>query len=356
MIRWQQYLVYLCAIPLLLAIDVWAEEKPRSMPPAPVVVAAVESQVLAPEIWVAGNVVSRQDARLASETEGRLLSLVDVGTQVLPGDELARLDQSRLQLQMKELDAEVIQAQAQQNFLGAEVRRLSRLALQNNTAQTQLERTDAEYKIAAAAVAVAESRLQQVQDLIDRAVIKAPFAGVVIGHLVKAGEWLAKGDPLLQLVNPAELEIQANAPLSSVSYLSKQQMLRVSDGQRELTARLRSIASAASESNRQLALRLDIKDSGWLPGQAVRVAVPQAAATALLTVPRDALVIRRSGSAVFRVNEDGQTERLPVTTGIAVGNVIAVSGDLQPGDKVIIRGGERMRPGMAVKIIAGDSP
>ena len=52
---------------------------------------------------------------------------------------------------------------------------------------------------------------------------------------------------------------------------------------------------------------------------------------------------------MYRIGEDGTAERVPVTTGIAQGTLIEVDG-ISPGDRVVVRGGERLRPGQAVTI------
>ena len=69
----------------------------------------------------------------------------------------------------------------------------------------------------------------------------------------------------------------------------------------------------------------------------------------MLAVPRDALVLRRSGASVYSVNGDNKAINIPVQVGIASGEMVEVSGKLNPGDKVVIRGGERLRDGQLVK-------
>jgi len=59
--------------------------------PALVRVALAEQQSLAPVNLVAGTVVSRSDARLSAEVEGRLVQVVDVGARVQKGDALAHI-------------------------------------------------------------------------------------------------------------------------------------------------------------------------------------------------------------------------------------------------------------------------
>ena len=66
-------------------------------------------------------------------------------------------------------------------------------------------------------------------------------------------------------------------------------------------------------------------------------------------------MLRRTGAAVYRISAENQAERVAVKVGIASGDVIEVDG-IQAGDKVVIRGGERLRPGQSVTIIETRPP
>lgn len=337
-------------ISLAEAEDKWGKGRPAT----PVVVAIAMEQLMAPITWVTGSVSSRFEAGIAAETEGRIVFVAETGERVEKGAVIARVDSTRLSLLMKEQQARVQRAEAQRAFLQQEVKRLRRLAGQNNAARTLIERTEAEHAVAKADLALAHAQLQQSQDMIDRAVLRAPFTGVVIQRLVQAGEWAAKGRILLHMLDPLALEIQATAPLASLPFLSPGDELLVKNGRLEKKARLRTLTNAAAGAARQLALRLDFDNTDWLAGQSLRVAIPVAGQQTLIAVPRDALVLRRSGIAVFRVDAQGKAERVAVVTGIADGDLIAVSGGIGAGDKIIIRGAERLRPGQQVRITNAD--
>jgi hypothetical protein len=66
------------------------------------------------------------------------------------------------------------------------------------------------------------------------------------------------------------------------------------------------------------------------------------------------MVIRRDGIYVFRVKADNTVERIQVTTGAAAGENIAISGAIKDGDKIVIRGNDRLLPGQAVKAAASN--
>ena len=118
---------------------------------------------------------------------------------------------------------------------------------------------------------------------------------------------------------------------------------------------MRTLVAAGDARSRLLDLRLSLPENGWTIGRPVRIALPTAIAREVLAVPRDALVLRRDGAAVFRVTEEGVAERISVQLGVASGSLVEVVGDLNAGDRVVTRGGERLRPGQTVKILNASS-
>jgi multidrug efflux pump subunit AcrA (membrane-fusion protein) len=71
-------------------------------------------------------------------------------------------------------------------------------------------------------------------------------------------------------------------------------------------------------------------------------------------VPRDALVIRQNHSYVLRITRAGTVEELDVVPGAGVDDAVEVKGPLAPGDRLVVRGGERLAAGQAVRVI--DAP
>ena len=71
----------------------------------------------------------------------------------------------------------------------------------------------------------------------------------------------------------------------------------------------------------------------------------------VLTVNRDALVLRAEGQSIFVVAEDNTARQVQIRIGVGQGEDVEVIGDVQPGDQVIIRGNERLQPGQEVSIM-----
>ncbi|MGD8591935.1 MAG: efflux RND transporter periplasmic adaptor subunit [Gammaproteobacteria bacterium] len=321
--------------------------------PSPVIVADAKLQLLAPVTWVSAAVISLNDARLATEVEGQLRKVAKVGTLVGENDVVARIDNTFIKIRIDELHAAVERERARLQFLFQEVVRLEKLAKQNAAAQTRLEQTQSEREVAKNELEIANTRLRQAREELARHVVRAPFPGVIAERFMRPGERAAVGDEVVRLIDANDLEIQARAPLASINYITEGMRLDVkTDVGDHVEATLRTIVPIGDARSRLLDLRLDFAGVNWRVGQPVRVALPTAVAKQVLAVPRDALVLRRDGSSIFKINQDGVAEKVSVEIGIASGDYVEVKGDLKDGDPVVIRGGERLRPGQKVQIIS----
>jgi RND family efflux transporter MFP subunit len=330
-----------------------AEADERGSWAVPVVASEAQNRMMAPVTWVAGNVVSRDEADIAAEVEGRLTFVAEEGVVLAKGDILARIDDVLVSADVAEAKAEVAREKANLKFLKREVERLQRLAKQNNAAQTQLDRTLADRDITVNELAAAEARMRVANERLARSELKAPFAGVLAARFKRSGEWVKSGELVVQLVDPDNLEVTATAPLSLRPYLTPGAEVAIQAGSVKGQAWLRSVVPVADAQSRLMFLRLDLGEGIWTAGQPLRIALPTAVAEEVLAVPRDALVLRRSGSHLFRVNAESIAEQVSVQAGIASGDYIQVMGDLAAGDKVVVRGNERLRPGQSVSVKGG---
>ena len=337
---------------LLLAawVGLFAPAQAQFGGPSPVVTDQARMVAIAPTIQVAGTVISRSDAVLSSEVEGRLMQIAEVGTRVEAGDVMAQIEDTVVLLREQELQAEITRVEARLRFLEAELDRFTRLAENNLAARTQIDQTRSDRDISASELNIARSRLAQVQAQLDRTRIQAPFSGVVVERLMQAGERVSIGSDVLRLVDPDHLEVVARAPLSYYRYVRPGDELAIRvDDDLLIPAPLRTVVSIGNEFNHVFELRLDVEQP--LPvGQTVRVTVPTADVREVLAVPRDALVLRGDGISIFIVDDDNKARRISVATGIGSDDLIEVTGPIQAGDRVVVRGNERLRPGQDVAI------
>jgi multidrug efflux pump subunit AcrA (membrane-fusion protein) len=100
-------------------------------------------------------------------------------------------------------------------------------------------------------------------------------------------------------------------------------------------------------------VRVALPDGSWPIGAPVSVELPTDQATHVLAVPRDAIILRQNDAYVLRVTAGNTVERVPVSTGIGSNGLVEVRGKVAAGDRVIVRGGERLQPGQSVSVIEG---
>ena len=329
----------------------------QGLPPATVVVDTVREAELAPRISIPGTVVSRYDSRLATEVEGRVVWYADVGTLVAAGEPLVRLESTYLELQRQEYLGQVRRERARLTFLEPEVERLRTLRAENNAAESLLNQTESDLEVARGDLSVADARLLQIEDQIAKMTIVAPFDGVVSERAVNLGEIINRLDEVMRLVSPQNIEIIARAPLNAVAFLAPASKLAVYNDYRSGTGLVRTIVPFGTPQSHMFELRIDVPAETWIVGESVRLDVPTAEPKLALAVPRDALVLRREGTFVFRLVDSGtggQTaERIPVSVGAGDAGLIEVQGGLAAGDVIVVRGAERLFEGQPV-IVVGD--
>ena len=316
--------------------------------PALVRVAVASIQDIAPETMVPGTVVSRNDARLSAEVPGRLTSVADVGTVVVQGEPVAEIEDTSLRLQNIELQALVTRAEASLRFLENEEKRFTQLAESNLAAATQLDQTRSDRDVARGDLAVARARLEQNEDQLVRTKILAPYDGIVVERLMTPGERVIEGGKVVRLVDQDHLEVIARAPLEYYRFVERGQLLGIRAGSQQAHAVVRTVVAVGDENTHQFELRLDLDGNPFPVGQTLRISIPTSDSREVLTVPRDALVLRPEGQSVFVIDANNVAQQINVTVGVWQGERIEVRGAVSPGDKVVIRGNERLQPGQTV--------
>ncbi|MDX2412956.1 MAG: efflux RND transporter periplasmic adaptor subunit [Woeseiaceae bacterium] len=320
------------------------------MPPPAVVVAEAQMLQLAPSVDVPGTVISRFDSRLASELAAKLVWIAEVGTVVKEGDTVARLEDFTFKLLEMEAQARVEREQARVKFLRSENDRLDKLAEVNLSAKSQLDQVVSELAIAKSDETMARVQLGLAQISMHITQIRAPFDGLVTERLRNIGERLNVSDEVIRIVNPNALEVVARAPLNTVNFISDGAILQLHNDFREDEGSVRTIVPFGNPQSHMFEVRLNVDPEVWTVGESVRLSMPTANAKEVLAVPRDALVLRREGASVFRINDDMTAEQISVITGLGDGSHIEVMGELKAGDRVVTRGAERLNSGDTVAL------
>lgn len=330
----------------------------QQFPPANVNVISVKMTELAPVVWVSGTVVSQNDSDIAAEISGRLVSLSAIGARVEQGDVIAQLDDKQLKIEFTEAQANVLNSQAHLRFLESEVIRKKQLVKKKLSPSTELDKTISERDIAKGDVIAAKARLAKIEQDLDYSQVKAPFSGIIAQRIASLGEYVSNGSAIVRLVETANAEASVFAPIVAYQFLQQATHLNVDSALGQGKAKIKTLVPVANTRSHLMEVRLDMSSFDWPIGLSIKAKVANGPSKLALAVPRDALVLRRGGASIFRVNvseKEAKAEQIPVTVGTGMDNLVAVtstksSTTIQAGDLIVIRGAERLQSGQSVAI------
>jgi RND family efflux transporter MFP subunit len=321
-------------------------------PPATVRLGEIVELDMARTITTPASVSSRNDAQIAAEATGRVTFIAEPGDMIDEGGVIARLDDREAQIRLDEARARLARANANATYQESEVERMERLTSNGTVAATRLREIVLARDLATQDQREARSAVARAQLELDRTQIRAPFNGRVAERLIQVGERSAPGRDIARLVDIDNKEAIAQAPVAIAPYLTIGQMVTLStnDGE-DLRAPIRAIIPIGDAVSRTFEVRIDLEGSDWIVGSAVRAAFPAETPRTQLAAPYDAVILRSSGASVFIVGEDSIAQQVSVTTGVREDGYIAISGDLEPGQPVVVSGAEVLSDGRPVQEI-----
>jgi RND family efflux transporter MFP subunit len=328
-------------------------------PPARVVqIAEVSRTELAPTVAVPGTIYSRNEMLITASVAGLLEMVAEPGTIIEKGQPVARVDKRPLLLQRAEQEALLERAEINIRQLSSQLHRQRELQEESLVSEFELEQTEANRDLAVSDANITKVRIRQIDDQVRRADVRAPFTGVVISRERRVGEDVARGEVLGQMTDIQNLEVRAFVPLKHLPRTVVGQPLDIFATDARHTGKIRALVPTGDVRSQTFEARLDLPPSAtgdWTVGQLVSVAIPIRARELTLTVPRDALVLRASGSFVFRINNENKAEQIRVELGDSSGELISVTGPLTEGDRVAVRGAENLTDGADVKVMLSES-
>jgi RND family efflux transporter MFP subunit len=341
---------------LLVSASVAAQP---ARPPQAVETVQAALRTLSPSITATGQVQSRLGADMAAGTNGQIDWVAEPGTLVSKGDVIARLDTGEIRLQRAEQAARVTRSEV---ALRQAERELDRLRASGNAvSRYQLDQAENARDLARSDLDIAKAALRQTDDRLDRAEVRAPFAGVIAQRLHREGEEVARGEVIARLQDTEHPEVRLFLPLRHVRAIKAGSSVQVVlANNRHVEAQVRAIVPVGDARSQSFETLIDLPDGAdvrkeWTVGRTLQVMLPLESPHESLAVPRDAVVIRTEGLSVYVVR-DGKAERVPVTTGSAEGDWVAVEGTLKPQESVVVRGAETLHDGDPVKVIGERQP
>ncbi len=346
----------------------------QGMPPQHVRVDPVRREMIVERRLVTGEIRAVHASSVAVRESG-LVSRIEVreGRQVEKGTVLARLDDSRLSIELTTVKAAGDVARAtleERHFLLEQAARdLEALkSLSERQASNPKELADAEsaHKAAGARVRQAEFLLEENDrraDLLRRRiqdmVIRAPFAGAVTAKHKEVGEWVGAGEAVFDLTSVTDLEAWLAVPQGIYASVKK--------GEIPVTLQVEATGKTVESTDYRIVPRVDVQGrtfplvacipegvASLAPGMSVTAWVPTKKRANRLTVSKNAVLTGDTGSYLF-VARGGSPKQPAVATPIQVkrlftvrDRVVVQAPGLRPGDLAIVEGNERLFPMMPV--------
>lgn len=317
-------------------------------------VAEVVKADISPTVAVPGTIYSRNELQITAGVGGELEMVAEPGTVIQKGHVVARINKTTLRLQRAEQEALLERAQINVRQLDSDLRRQRELQNSNLVSEFDLEQTEANRDLARSDANITRVRIRQIDEQIRRTETIARFTGIVTERVRREGEEVARGEVLARMTDIENMEVRAFVPLKYLQRTGVGDSISVFATDDRYAGKIRALIPTGDVRSQTFEAIIDLPESArssWSVGQLVSVAVPMRSAQATLTVPRDALILRQSGQYVYRISDENKAERIYVDIGDSQGELIAVAGSLQEGDRVAVRGAETLSEGADVEVM-----
>ena len=338
-------------------------------PPPPVSVATVEQTEVSTWEEFSGRLEAIERVDVRSRVAGAVLAAhFTEGALVKPGDLLVTIDPAPYAAEVERADAQVAAAQARVAHTRSEHERARRLWDEQAIAQRELDervnaRQEADANLRAAQAALKSARLNLAYTQ-----VRAPVAGrvgkleITVGNLVAAGP----GAPVLttlvsvspiyasfdadeQAVARALKELPASGSLRARLQSVPVEMATIT-AQPVLRGRLQLVDNQVDVQSGTVRLRavFDNRDGALMPGQFAKLRMGRASAQPALLINERAVGTDQSKKFVMVVGADNKAMYREVTLGASANGLRIVTSGLKPGERVVVNGLQRVRPGAVV--------
>ncbi|WP_246089415.1 efflux RND transporter periplasmic adaptor subunit [Paraburkholderia guartelaensis] len=338
-------------------------------PPPSVLVETVAAHSIPREIELPGRIEAIRSAEVRARVDGIVeRRLFEEGTDVRAGAPLFLIDSRDYEAALQQAQAALNRARAVQGNAASEVARFKPLVARQVVSAQEFESATAALQQADANVADARAAVTLAQLRLDRCTVRAPIAGRVGRALVTEGALVsAAGATLLTQVNQLSpvnavftqsnislLEVRkqiASGTLAAPAADRAQVWLTLANGDdygESGVLDFTDLVVDPSTGTQVLRARFNNASRILLPGQFVRGRVVIGTIPNGLAVPARAVQFDSNGASLSLVADDGTVVRRNVVLGPQEAGQWVVKDGLEPGERVIVDGWQRVQPGQHV--------
>ena len=281
------------------------------------------------------------DVTVAADIAGRVEWVgIKEGSVVKKGELMAKIDVSALK-------AALDKAEASAKLAEEVYRRRKKLFERRIVTQENLDRSKTKKT-------VAYGNLKQARVEYQRGFVRAPITGLVNHLYVDRGEFVNRGQAMVNLVNVDKLKVNVDVPELDVKYLKVGQIAGVRVDAfpgRDMLGTISFVSFKADPATKTFLVRvlIDNPNHEVRAGMIARVAFLRRVIPDAISVPLFALADKGGERLVF-VEKDGVVQARTVSLGVIEGDRIQITKGLNPGDHLIVAGQNKVEEGMRVKV------
>jgi len=359
------------AVALITLLSACGEKAATSNapPPATVSVITVAPAAVTLNTELPGRTEASRIAQVRARTAGIVLQRVyKEGGEVKAGEVLFRIDPAQFQASYDSAQAAVAKAEANLAQADLKVKRYKPLIAAQAVSQQEYDDAVTAQKQAAADLATTKAARTTAGLTLGYATVTSPISGRVSRALVTEGALVGQGeatpmatvqqlDPIYVTITQSSTEIlklQRALADGKLKRAGKDQVpvtLVTEDGQPyPQTGKLLFSDVSVDESTGSVSMRAEFPNPNrtLLPGMYVRARLEQGVSEAAITVPQQAIVRTNEGATVLIVGADNKVLSQPVTANANDGNNWIVSAGLKGGERIVVEGFQKAKPGAVV--------
>jgi membrane fusion protein, multidrug efflux system len=344
---------------------------PPVVPPA-VVVEPVEVRDTPVQAEFTGQVRGGEDVEVRARVAGFLQSIhYREGSSVRKGALLFTIDSKPFQASVARARADLAEAKAGHNRTVIQVNRLKPLAAQNAVSQQDLDNALASEEASRAAVTAAEAQVTTAEIDLGYTRVTSPISGTAGNRLVDVGSFVGSPQPTVLTVVSSLDTVRFDFTISESEYLAlartaaaegrsgpkneAQLELVLADGSvHPKKGRVTVVGRGVSAETGTLPLQASFANPGGLlrPGQFGRVRLPISTSKNAIVIPQRAVQELQGTFNVFVVGADSVAQIREIKLANRTESGWVVSKGLEPADRIIVEGIQKVRPGTKVRPMA----
>ena len=352
----------LFAVMLVAACGSPAPQDQKKAPPPPsVVVEAARMKDLSEERSFTGRIEAIDKVQLRARVQGFLKARdFAEGTEVKKGQLLFEIEPDTFQIVVAQAEASLASAQAGLTLAQQTFDRTKQLVSQNAQSQATLDSANASLMQAKATVEGQQAALRAARLNLSYTRIEAPMDGRVGRAAYSVGNLVGpSSDPLVTLVAQDPVYVTFPVPQEMLLEVKKAGIradslvvkIKLADGSiygHDGRIRFADVQATASTDAVMVRATMPNPDRLLVDQELVNVLVITKKAKPKLVISQSALLLDQQGPYVLAVGPDNKVAIKRITTGEQRGPLIVVNSGLEAGEKVIVSGHQKVRPGMAV--------